>query len=416
MDDMSSRKPNALSLHIPAPRARPGDRPDFSGWSFPEPGDTPKPDLDAPAVELREFAYGLIRVLDMEGNALGPWAPHIQPERLRRALKHMLITRAFDDRMYRAQRQGKTSFYMQSLGEEAISVGQAYALNPDDMCFPSYRQQGILIAREYPLVDMMCQIYSNARDPVKGRQLPIMYSSKQAGFFTISGNLATQVPQAVGWAMASAYAGDVRIAATWIGEGATAEGDFHAALTFAAVYKAPVIVNVCNNQWAISSFQGIAGGENTTFAARGVGYGVPPLRVDGNDFLAVYAVTQWAAERARANLGPTLIEHFTYRGGAHSTSDDPSRYRPADEGRAWPLGDPVERLKTHLISIGEWSEGQHKQAAEEAVEHVRAAGREAEKIGVLNAETPAHSRASMFEDVYKELPWHLKQQRDEMGS
>jgi 2-oxoisovalerate dehydrogenase E1 component alpha subunit len=414
MDDMS-RKSNALDLHIPAPRARPGDKPDFSGWSFPEPGDTPKPDIDEPAHALREYAYGLIRVLDMEGNALGPWTPHIAPEQLRRGLKYMLLTRAFDERMHRAQRQGKTSFYMQCLGEEAIAIAQAFALNQDDMCFPSYRQQGILIAREYPLVDMMHQIYSNANDPLKGRQLPIMYSSKQAGFFTISGNLATQVPQAVGWAMASAYANDGRIAATWLGDGSTAEGDFHAAMTFASVYKAPVIINVVNNQWAISSFQGIAGGENTTFAARGVGYGVPPLRVDGNDFLAVYAVTQWAAERARANLGPTLIEHFSYRAGPHSTSDDPSRYRPADEGRCWPLGDPIERLKMHLISIGEWSEEQHKQAQEEAVETVRATGREAEKVGILSTEAP-QSRAEMFEDVYKDVPWHLRQQRDEMGS
>jgi 2-oxoisovalerate dehydrogenase E1 component alpha subunit len=315
--------------------------------------------------------------------------------------------------MYRAQRQGKTSFYMQSFGEEAIPVAQAFALGPDDMCFPSYRQQGILIAREYPLIDMMCQIYSNKRDPMKGRQLPVMYSSKKYGFFTISGNLATQVPQAVGWAMASAYSGDMRIASAWVGEGATAEGDFHAAMTFAAVYRAPVIINVVNNQWAISSFQGIAGGENTTFAARGVGYGVPPLRVDGNDFLAVYAVTQWAAERARANLGPTLIEHFTYRAGAHSTSDDPARYRPAEEGRAWPLGDPVERLKQHLVSIGEWSEEQHRATQEEAVEKVRAAGREAEKIGVLS--DGAHDPGSMFEDVYKDMPWHLKKQREELG-
>ena len=414
MDDMS-RKSNALDLHIPAPRARPGDKPDFGGWTFPEPGDTPKPDVDEPAHALREFAYGLIRVLDMEGNALGPWTPHIAPEQLRRGLKYMLLTRAFDERMHRAQRQGKTSFYMQCLGEEAIAIAQAFALNHDDMCFPSYRQQGLLIARDYPLIDMMHQIYSNARDPLKGRQLPIMYSSKQAGFFTISGNLATQVPQAVGWAMASAYSGDGRICATWLGEGSTAEGDFHAAMTFASVYKAPVIINVVNNQWAISSFQGIAGGEQTTFAARGVGYGVPPLRVDGNDFLAVYAVTQWAAERARANLGPTIIEHFTYRGGPHSTSDDPTRYRPADEKACWPLGDPIERLKTHLISIGEWSEEQHKQAQEEAVEHVRATGREAEKVGILSTDAP-QSRAEMFEDVYKDVPWHLRQQRDEMGS
>ncbi len=410
-----SRKSNALDLHVPAPRARPGDKPDFSGWSFPEPGDTPRPDSDESAVELRDYAYGLIRVLDMEGNALGAWAPHIAPEQLRRGLNCMLLTRAFDDRMYRAQRQGKTSFYMQSFGEEAIPVAQAMALNADDMCFPSYRQQGILIVRGYPLVDMMCQIYSNKRDPMKGRQLPVMYSSKKDGFFTISGNLATQVPQAVGWAMASAYSGDGRIAAAWLGEGSTAEGDFHAAMTFAAVYSAPAIINVVNNQWAISSFQGIAGGENTTFAARAVGYGMPPMRVDGNDFLAVYAVTQWAAERAHANLGPTLIEHFTYRGGAHSTSDDPSRYRPADEARCWPLGDPVERLKQHLISIGEWSEDQHRAAQEEATETVRAAGREAEKIGVLGAED-AHARESMFEDVYKDMPWHLRQQREETGT
>ncbi len=407
-----SRK-NALDLHIPAPNARPGDKPNFSGWTFPEPGDTPRPDIDASPSELRDYAYGLIRVLDMEGNALGAWAPHLDAETLRRGLKYMILTRAFDDRMYRAQRQGKTSFYMQSFGEEAISVAQSRVLSPEDMCFPSYRQQGLLIARDYPIVEMMNQIYSNKRDPMRGRQLPVMYSSKKDGFFTISGNLATQVPQAVGWAMASAYSGDVRIAATWLGDGSTAEGDFHAAMTFAAVYRAPVIINVVNNQYAISSFQGIAGGENTTFAARGVGYGMAPLRVDGNDFLAVYAVTQWAAERARANLGPTLIEHFTYRGGPHSTSDDPSRYRPADEGRSWPLGDPLERLKQHLISIGEWSDDQHRAAQEVAVEQVREAGREAEKDGVLGAEG-AHSAQSMFEDVYKEMPWHLQEQRKQL--
>lgn len=410
-----SRKLNALDLHIPAPRARPGDKPDFSGWSFPEPGDTPRPDVNAGGVELRDYAYGLIRVLDMEGNALGAWQPRVEAETLRRGLRYMLVTRAFDDRMYRAQRQGKTSFYMQSFGEEAVSVAQAMALERTDMCFPSYRQQGILIARDYSLVTMMNQIYSNAHDPMKGRQLPVMYSSKKDGFFTISGNLATQVPQAVGWAMASAYSGDVRIASTWLGEGSTAEGDFHAALTFASVYKAPVIINVVNNQWAISSFQGIAGGENTTFAARAVGYGLPPLRVDGNDFLAVYAVTKWAAERARSNGGATLIEHFTYRAGAHSTSDDPARYRPADEGRAWPLGDPIERLKQHLVAIGEWSDAQHQAAQDEALETVRAAGREAEKVGVLSVDS-AHAPQTIFEDVYKEMPWHLQRQRDELGA
>ena len=414
VDNRKFRNSSALDLHVPAPRARPGEKPDFSQWRFPEPGETQRPRTDASVAELRDMAFGLVRVLDGDGEALGPWKPRLEAETLRQGLKHMLLLRAYDERMHRAQRQGKTSFYMQSLGEEAISIAQTYALDFEDMCFPSYRQQGILIARGYPLLDMMCQIYSNSRDPCKGRQLPVMYSSKKFGFFTISGNLGTQLPQAVGWAMASAYKNDDRICSTWVGEGATAEGDFHAAMTFASVYRAPVIVNVVNNQWAISSFQGIAGGEETTFAAKAVGYGVAPLRVDGNDFLAVYAATQWAAERARANHGATLIEHVSYRAGPHSTSDDPSRYRPADEPQCWPLGDPVARLKDHLILRGEWSEAQHAAAWEEAQETVRAVGREAEKIGVLGAEG-AWSRATMFEDVYKDIPWHLREQRDEIG-
>ena len=155
------------------------------------------------------------------------------------------------------------------------------------MCFPTYRQQSLLMAREVPLVELICQLMSNERDPLKGRQLPVMYSMREAGFFSISGNLATQFIQAVGWAMASAIKGDTKIASAWIGDGATAEADFHTALTFAHVYRAPVILNVVNNQWAISTFQAIAGGEGTTFAARGVGCGIASLRVDGNDFLAV---------------------------------------------------------------------------------------------------------------------------------
>src|SRR5258708_17889143 len=201
----------------------------------------------------------------------------------------------------------------------------------------------------------MCQIYSKSQDPLKGRQLPVLYSSREFGYYTLSGNLGTQFPQAVGWAMASAYSGDTRIAAGWIGEGATAEADFHHALTFAAVYRAPVVLNVVNNQWAISSHPEIAGGDQATFAARAIRFGLACLPVDGNDFLPVYAATQWAAERARANHGATLIELLTYRAAPHSTSDDPARYRPEDEGQNWPYGDPIERLSRHLIRLGEGS-------------------------------------------------------------
>src|SRR5687767_9667839 len=253
---------------------------------------------------------------------------------------------------------------------------------------------------------MMNQIYSNKADKLQGRQLPIMYSDRKHGFFSISGNLGTQFPQAVGWAMASAIKGDSRIAMGWIGDGATAEGDFHSAMTFAAVYQAPVILATVNNQWAISSFAGIAGGERATFAQRAVGYGIASLRVDGNDVLAVYAAVRWAAERARTNGGPTLIEFFTYRAEAHSTSDDPSGYRPVNEGKAWPLGDPIERLMAHLIALGEWDEARHEALTAECDATVRAAQKEAEKIGIL-PEQGRDNIGSMFEDVYAEVPWHI---------
>lgn len=402
-----------LRLHVPEPPARPGEEADFSHISVLPAGATPRPDSAADSGSLRDMAYGLVRVLDDQGQAVGPWDPRLSPDLMRRMLRAMALTRAFDDRMFRAQRQGKTSFYMKSLGEEAVSIGAAFALQRDDMCFPSYRQQGILIARDWDLVDMMNQIYSNKGDRLKGRQLPIMYSAKEGSFFSISGNLTTQVPQAVGWAMASAAKGDTRIAASWCGEGSTAEGDFHAALTFATVYRAPVILNVVNNQWAISSFAGFAGAEATTFAARAVGYGVAGLRIDGNDPLAVYAATAWAAERARTNHGPTLIEHFTYRAEGHSTSDDPSAYRSADERSKWPLGDPIARLKAHLIAIGEWDEERHAAQDLEVAEQVKSASKAAEKNGILG-HGMHQPFETMFEDVFEEMPWHLKEQSAQM--
>ena len=402
-----------LSLHIPEARFRPGDTPDFGYLDLPKAGAAERPAVDAKASAIRDLSYGLVRVLDGDGKAVGPWNPKLDPETLRRALRAMMLTRAFDERMFRVQRQGKTSFYLKCTGEEAVAVGQAFALERGDMCFPTYRQQGLLIARDWPILDMMCQIYANKRDRLKGRQLSILYSAREAGFFSLSGNLATQFPQAVGWAMASAYKRDRRIAAAWIGEGASAEGDFHHGLTFAAVYRAPVILNLVNNQWAISSSQGVAGGDEATFASRAIGFNIPGIRVDGNDLLAVYAVTRWAADRARSNHGPTLIELFTYRVAPHSTSDDPSRYRPGDEGQHWPLGDPVERLKQHLIGLKEWSAERHDELAAELETKVRAADAEAQSFGILT-DGPHHDPDTMFEDIYKEMPNHLREQQAEL--
>ncbi|MGN6470148.1 MAG: 3-methyl-2-oxobutanoate dehydrogenase (2-methylpropanoyl-transferring) subunit alpha [Rhizobiaceae bacterium] len=403
-----------LSLHVPEPEVRPGGKPDFSDVKIAAAGSVRRPEVDAKSEDIRDLAYSIIRVLNRKGEAVGPWAGLLSDDDLKEGLRHMMTLRAFDARMLMAQRQGKTSFYMQHMGEEAVSCAFRRALKPGDMNFPTYRQAGLLIAGGYPIADMMNQIFSNERDPLKGRQLPIMYSSKEHGFFSISGNLGTQFVQAVGWAMASAIKKDTKIAAGWIGDGSTAESDFHAALVFASTYRAPVVLNIVNNQWAISTFQGIARGGSGTFAARGLGFGLPSLRVDGNDYLAVHAVASWAAERARRNLGPTLVEYVTYRVGAHSTSDDPSAYRPKEESAAWPLGDPVLRLKNHLIVRGAWSEERHKQAEAEIMDTVIAAQKEAESHGTLHSGGRPSAR-DMFEGVYAEMPPHLRRQRQEAG-
>ena len=403
-----------LTLHVPEPTGRPGCKTDFSYLHLSGAGTVRRPEVDVAPAETIDLANTLIRVIDDDGQAVGPWAPEITHDMLLAGMRAMVKTRIFDSRMLIAQRQKKISFYMQSLGEEAIACAHTLALDQGDMCFPTYRQQGILLTREVSLVDMICQLMSNERDPLKGRQLPVMYSVREAGFFSISGNLATQFIQAVGWAMASAIKGDTKIASAWIGDGATAEADFHTALTFAHVYRAPVILNVVNNQWAISTFQAIAGGEGATFAGRGVGCGIASLRVDGNDFLAVYAATRWAAQRARRNLGPTLIEWVTYRAGPHSTSDDPTKYRPGDDWSHFPLGDPITRFKTHLIKLGIWSEQAHTDLEAELKAEIGAAQKEAESYGTL-VDGHVPSAASIFEDVYKDMPEHLRRQRQQLG-
>lgn len=400
-------------LHIPHPSARPGDKPDFGYLDLSPAGSVDKPPIDSRTRDIETLSSGLVRVLDDEHRAIGPWAPDLDPDKLQVALRWMMKNRVFDRRMWQIQRQGRISFYMEALGEEAVSIGQGMALRPGDMCFPSYRNQGLFMYRGTKLVDMMCQCLSNTRDMCKGRQLPIMYHSSRANIFSISGNLGTQYPHAVGWAMAAAIKGEDHVAATWVGDGATAEADFHHAMTFAAVYQAPVILNIVNNQWAISTFQGFAGGERRPFAARGLGLGIPGIRVDGNDLLAVYAVTLWAADRARRGGGPTMIELVTYRGGAHSTSDDPSKYRPKDEWKAFPLGDPVERLKQHLIAGGHWSDAKHAALEEELKAEVLAAWKEAQQYGTMT-EGPFLDPSTMFDDVYAETPGHLESQRRRM--
>lgn len=404
-------------LTYPQPPARPGDMPDFSVLDIPKAGLLDVPPLSIDATASREYANGLIRVLDDEDQAVGPWAEYaasLGDDILIQGLRDMSMMRAIDARLLNAQRQGKTSFYLQCTGEEAIGCAFQRQLTKGDMNFPTYRQQSLLVASDYPLEAMLGQIYSNGLDPLEGRQLPIMHSARDHGFFSISGNLGTQFVQAVGWAMANAMTGNDQIAAGWIGDGATASNDFHAALLSASTYLPPVILNIVNNQWAISTYTGVAKGQATTHAGRARGYGLPALRVDSNDFLAVAAVSHWAAARARGGHGPVVIEWYTYRAAAHSTSDDPSGYRPKDEAEAWPLGDPVTRLKDHLIMRGLWSEERHTQMNAQMLDEVTTVQKQVEAEGTMTAPKPM-SRAAVFEGVYEQMPWHLREQRQKSG-
>lgn len=415
----ANAKRNTSNLHVPEPKNRPGTTPDFSDLHMPDLTSSkthtlPRPDPLVDAYDTENLASGLVRVLTLNGRIKGPWDPKLSADTLRLGLRNMQLTRCLDKRMFNMQRQGKASFYMKSLGEEAISVAAAMALKGTDMVFPSYRQQGLLITRGYPLRDLMCQVLSNSGDTLEGKAIPICYSSREKGFYSIGASLGTQMSHAIGWAMACAYKGTDGLACAFTGEGATAEGDFHYALTFSSTYRAPAIINIVNNQWAISSFQGIAAGQSKTFAFRGLGFGLASIRVDGNDFMAVYAVMQWAAERARRGGGATVIEHFCYRKEGHSTSDDPSKYRAVDEPGAWPLGDPLDRLKEHLILIGEWDEERHEAQEKELNAYVRKCYKEAESFGTLATQTGINPR-TMFEQVYEHMPSNLRRQRQELG-
>ena len=321
---------------------------------------------------------------------------------LRKMLKDMKTVRVFDDRMYRAQRQGKTSFYMKCTGEEAIAVAAATAMDPDDMHFPTYRQQGLLVARGYPLVTMMCQIYSNPGDHMKGRQLPIMYSDKKHGFFSISGNLGTQYPQAVGWAMASAIKGDSRICMGWIGDGATAEGDFHSAMTFAAVYQAPVILAVVNNQWAISSFSGIAGASRRPSPAARSAMASPAF--------ASTAMTRWpsmprsngrrtGADQQGADADRVL--HLPRRGPFDLRR--PDRLPAEGRGRAMAAGRPDRAAEGAPCGPRRMGRGARRRARQGNRRHRPRAQKEAESMGIL-PQQGFDNIPSMFEDVYASTP------------
>jgi 2-oxoisovalerate dehydrogenase E1 component alpha subunit len=351
----------------------------------------------------------LRRVLDDDGKPLpGARVPSIPDATLTRMFDVMMLTRIVDDRMMRLQRQGRLGFYMKSIGEEASHFAVA-ALRATDWVFPSYREQGAWFWRGYTIQQYVDQLFGNAGDPSKGRQMPLHHSASWLHLVSVSSPVGTQIPQAVGAAYAARMRATDDVAMTLFGEGATSTGEFHVGMNFAGVWRAPCVF-VCRNTvpvpgggWAISVPSSIQTAART-FAAKAAGYGMPGVRVDGNDVLAVWQVASEAIERARAGDGPTLIEALTYRIQGHSSSDDPSVYRDASEPELWERRDPVNRLRNYLRHRGLWSERWEAELVERHDQQISDALAAAEH-------KPAPPVDSLFDDVYDELPWHLREQR-----
>jgi 2-oxoisovalerate dehydrogenase E1 component alpha subunit len=352
------------------------------------------------AVQMQD---DLRRVLDDDGKVLpGARVPDLSEAALTRIFETMLQVRTVDERMMRIQRQGRLGFYMKAIGEEATHFA-VQPLRDSDWIFPSYREQGAWFWRGYTIDQFINQLFGNEQDPIKGRQMPVHHSARWLNMVSISSPVGTQIPQAVGAAHAAKILGKDDVAMTFFGEGTSSTGEFHVAMNFAGVYKAPVVLVCRNNGWAIS----VPTERQTaakTYAAKAVGYGMPGIRVDGNDVLAVIQVSSEAIDRARAGDGPTMIEALTYRVQGHSSSDDPSVYRDPNAPEPWERKDPLVRFRNYLKQIGLWTE-QHETATVDRVNQALTdAMARAEKLGAPPVET-------MFDEVYEEMPWHIAEQK-----
>ncbi|MFY9342825.1 MAG: pyruvate dehydrogenase (acetyl-transferring) E1 component subunit alpha [Planctomycetota bacterium] len=348
-----------------------------------------------------------LTVLDADGKADKALDPNVPGPELQKLYRLMVTTRALDDRGLALQRQGRIGFYLQSTGQEASHLGTAWALRASDWLFPAYRQPGILLLREVPIAKIVCEWFGNAGDTSKGRQMPVHYSFRQANFVSISSPIGTQLTQAAGAGMAARLRGDDTVFMTYCGDGGTSSNDFHCGLNFAAVYKAPVVFVVENNGWAIS----VPSSKQTcseSMAVKADAYGMPGVRVDGNDVLAVMRASKQAVERARRGDGPTLIETVTYRMASHSSSDDAGRYRDAKEYEAWKKRDPIARFQRHLQHKKLWTEAFENECTEGAKAAIQAAVTAAEA-------TPAPGPETLFDDVFMNLTPQLKEQRHELN-
>jgi pyruvate dehydrogenase E1 component alpha subunit/2-oxoisovalerate dehydrogenase E1 component alpha subunit len=332
--------------------------------------------------------------------------PDLPPALLLRMYRTMSLVRTLDERCMNLQRQGRIGFYGTATGEEAAAVGSAAAVRDGDWLFPALRQGGALLSRGFPLASYFLHMFGARASVEKGRSMPMHFSNREQRFVTWSSSMATQLPHAVGMAYAARLKGTGEIAVGYMGDGATSEGDFHVALNFAGVWRAPIVFLCNNNQWAISvpfSKQTASG----TVAVKARAYGFPGLRVDGNDVLGVYVATREAAERARAGDGPTLIEALTYRIQGHSSSDDPTRYRSAEEVDAWRRRDPLARFRTYLERRRLWTTHDEEKLLAQLNDEIT------EAIRVAEAAPPPETR-DLVEDVYAQTPWHLRAELAEL--
>jgi pyruvate dehydrogenase E1 component alpha subunit/2-oxoisovalerate dehydrogenase E1 component alpha subunit len=364
-------------------------------------------DVDAEFVEVwtdeeERRATGLLSILGEDGRADPASLPALSPATLKRIYLGMVRIRTLDDRLMTLQRQGRIGFYAEARGQEASVIGSVAALDDDDFVVPAHRELGAVLYRGLPVRSFVAQLLGNANDISKGRQMPVHPGAPRAlRFLPPSSCVATQLPQATGIAWAAKILKHKTVVMGYLGEGGTSAEDFHAGMNFAAVYRTPVVFLCQNNQWAIST-PATAQTASTTFAIKALAYGMAGVRVDGNDVLAVYAAAKEAVDRARRGEGPTLIEAVTYRLGAHSTSDDPSRYRD-DLTVEWTRKDPISRFRSWLLAQAILDEKADSQLRAEVDTEVKEAIAAEESVGPPPID-------SLIEDVFAEPTAALREQ------
>ena len=346
------------------------------------------------------------RTLLDDGTLAPDQDPKLSWDQLRFVYRHMVETRLLDERLTALQRQGRIGFHVGCLGEEAAILGSAFAMREQDWIFPCYREFGAALMRGLPLQSFIDNMFGNDNDIVRGRQMPDHYTCRRANFMSISSPVGTQITQGVGFAWAAKLRKDDLATLVYFGDGATSSSDFHSGMNFAGVFKTPSVLFCRNNGWAIS----VPTERQTaseTFAVKGVAYGIPSVRVDGNDVFAVVRAVRDALARGDRGEGPTLIEALTYRMGGHSTSDDPNIYRESGALEPWTERDPILRVRRYLSLRGAWDETRERAF----VDGLDARFKEAVTVAERTAKPPLES---LFDDVYAKRPWHLEEQRRQL--